>query len=105
MAEAQPKFAEGKCFGHFLLSLDIICVLSAVHRGKLSWQASYFSRTEHLNAWHHAVVLIVVGYNDSAFLLLGQNKLHVVLNVGSGLDEGGIDRLRAHWCPQRCGLN
>ena len=27
MAEAPPKFAEGKCFGHYLLSLNNIYIL------------------------------------------------------------------------------
>ena len=34
----------------------------------LSWQAPYFCRTEYLNARHHAVVLVVVGYDDTALL-------------------------------------
>ena len=61
--------------------------------GDLSWQTPYFCRTEHLNAWHHAVVLVVVGYDDAAFLFLGQDKLHIVLDVCPCLNEGGINIL------------
>ena len=51
----------------------------------------YHLRAQHGDAWQEAVVLVIVGHDDVAFLLLRQHELHIVLDVGTRLNEGGID--------------
>ena len=51
----------------------------------------YLLRPQYSDARQEAVVLVVVGHNDVAPLLLRQDKLHIVLDVGSRLNESGIN--------------
>ena len=51
----------------------------------------YLLWAQHGDALQEAVVLVIIGHDDVALLLLRQHKLHVVLDVSSRFNESGID--------------
>ena len=72
------------------------CYILSAHlrfRSTLSCYRPDLRWLDNLCAQQEAVVLVVVGDDDAAFLLSGQHELHIVLDVGSRLVEGSVDVL------------
>ncbi len=55
------------------------------------WNSPYALRSDGADVQQQAVILVIVCNDKTALLLHGQHVLHVVLDVGSCLNEGCVD--------------
>jgi len=58
---------------------------------KLLRNRPYFIGLDDTDVVEQPVVLVVVRNDDAAFLFPRQHELHIVLNVATSLDEGGVN--------------